>query len=126
MKVLRHDKKLCVGCQTCAEECAKVYFKTEDITKGALKIVEKVDDFNTMIACDQCGDCIDVCPVEAIYEDKNGIVRVNKKLCVGCLMCVGFCDKMFYHHDHVEPFKCVSCEICVKKCPTDALSMEVV
>ena len=75
--------------------------------------------------CNQCGDCIEVCPTEALYRDKRGIVRLRKKLCVGCLSCVGFCPYavMFHHPDQPEPFKCVACGKCVTECPNEALAI---
>jgi Fe-S-cluster-containing hydrogenase component 2 len=80
-----------------------------------------------MAVCTQCGDCIEVCPTEALSRDRQGVVRLNKKLCVGCLSCVGFCPNhtMYYHSDYVEPIKCISCALCTKQCPTEALTIEV-
>ena len=39
--------------------------------------------------CIQCGDCIDACPVEAIYQDSAGAIYV----CIHCGRCVGFCPQ---------------------------------
>jgi Fe-S-cluster-containing hydrogenase component 2 len=68
-----------------------------------------------------------MCTANAIYRDKNGVVRIDRKLCVGCLGCVGFCSElsMFYSDDLLVPFKCVACGICVKACPEDALEILV-
>jgi len=126
MKILRFKEELCVGCHNCEEACASAYHKSTDIRLGALTIRENVDAHNDFKACDQCGECIKVCPTMAISQDKNGIVRIKKSDCVGCLMCVGFCDKMMYHDDKVEPFKCISCTICSNECPTNALYIETV
>ena len=123
MKILHFEKELCIGCHSCEEACATLYFKTPDITKARLKIVERVDDFNEAILCNQCGECIDVCPEDALYKAKNGITRMHKDICVGCLMCVGYCKSFMYHDEMVEPFKCVSCGHCTRNCPTGALTM---
>jgi NAD-dependent dihydropyrimidine dehydrogenase PreA subunit len=55
------------------------------------------------------------------------VVRIDKKLCVGCLGCVGYCSElvMFYDDDLTEPFKCIACNICVKACPENALEVLV-
>ncbi len=74
----------------------------------------------------ECGECMLVCPVEALTRDSRGIVRLNSKICVGCLSCVGFCPtaSMFVAPEEPIPFKCVACGACVKTCPTGALSIQ--
>jgi len=123
MKILKFEKELCIGCHACEEACSELYFKSSDIKKARLKITEVVDDFNIFSGCNQCGECVNVCPEGALYQAKNGVIRMKKDLCVGCMMCVGYCDDFHYHDDYVEPFKCLSCGACARKCPTGALSM---
>jgi len=128
MKVLVTNDELCVGCFLCEEVCAHAWFKQVNRDKSAIRIATIGNAEVEMSVCTQCGECIDVCPTGAINRDKQGIVRIDKKLCVGCLSCVGFCPNltMYYHPDNAEPFKCISCGICVKECPAGALSIEVV
>ena len=122
MKILRKNPEACIACHACENICSKLYFKEDNVEKACLRITES-DSKPEMTTCTQCGACIDICPVEAITRDKNGIVRINKKKCVGCFMCVGFCPEhaMFMHDDYIEPFKCISCGQCVKVCPTGAI-----
>lgn len=122
MKVLRKNPELCIACHACESTCSKLYFKEDNVEKACLRIKD-TDSHSEIITCTQCGECIDICPVQAITRDKNGIVRINKKICVGCFMCVGFCPElaMFMHDDYIEPFKCISCGQCVKNCPTNAI-----
>lgn len=126
LKVLRKNEERCIGCHQCEEICSQVYFKEKNLNKASLKVTEIVDANNEIITCSQCGECINICPVEAIYRDNRGIVRIKKDICVGCLMCVGFCNEraMFHHDDFTEPFKCISCGLCSKKCPTGAIYLE--
>ncbi len=35
--------------------------------------------------------CIKVCPVQATYKDKEGIVRINYQRCIGCRFCTVAC-----------------------------------
>lgn len=126
MKVLAKIEERCIGCHLCEETCSQAYFKEKNLKKASLKVTEIVDGNNEIITCTQCGECIDICPVEAIYRDNRGIIRIRKDICVGCLMCVGFCNEgaMFYHDELTEPFKCISCGLCVKKCPANAIYIE--
>lgn len=42
--------------------------------------------------CLACGDCANVCPVNAICIE-DGVARVNRNLCIGCGLCVKQCPK---------------------------------
>jgi Fe-S-cluster-containing hydrogenase component 2 len=122
MKVLCCKTELCSGCRACEKACSKAYHKDETGAKSAINIINHNRIFLAK-KCTQCGECINACPGNALYRDKSGVVRLNKKLCVSCLACVGFCSEhaMFYADDELEPFKCVACGICAKQCPQEAL-----
>ncbi|KKM11638.1 hypothetical protein SY88_08135 [Clostridiales bacterium PH28_bin88] len=130
MKILQTKPDMCTECHACEDACSFTLFKEEDREKAALRIGE-FDPGTGMVAmttCDQCGECIDLCPAEAIYRDQGGIVMINKDECVGCYACVGFCPRgaMFMHHHLLEPFKCTSCGACAEACPSGAVSLEEV
>jgi ferredoxin len=120
MKVLEKDPARCTKCGACESECSKTWFKEDNREKSCIRITPEA-----MIACTQCGECIKICPVEAISKDRDGVVRIKKSICVGCFMCAGFCPEsaLFMHNDYIEPFKCVACGQCVKKCPAGAISI---
>ena len=125
MKVLSYDPDACVGCYICEEVCSETWFKGTDAEMSSIRIHDDGDGSLSAIFCNQCGECITVCPTGALSKDRKGIIRLRKKLCVGCLSCVGFCPygAMFYHPDQTEPFKCNVCGKCVEECPAEALTI---
>ena len=110
MKLLTIRQEICTGCRECEVACSTAFFKTDNREYSAIRIL---NNDNTFIAtmCNQCGECINMC--------------IDKKKCVGCLGCVGYCSHlaMFYTDDLLEPFKCIACGICVKACPENALEI---
>lgn len=127
MKVLVWNKDRCIGCGTCEKVCSHTWFQEEKREKSRIRI-STIDTQISANVCNQCGECMAICPVEALTRDNRGIVRLNEKKCIGCLNCVGFCPtlSMFVTETVNKPFKCVACGMCVKSCPADALSIEEV
>jgi len=125
LKKLAVESSECTGCGACEIICSKSWYKTEDKKKSAIRI--NADDKGGYIitVCDQCGVCENMCSIMALKKDNKGVVRLDKKTCVGCLVCVGECsrDYMRYHDDLPTPFKCIACGLCVKQCPSGALSI---
>lgn len=124
MKLLEKDADVCIQCHECEKACSKTWFKEENTQKSCIRIGEE-NNTAKITVCNQCGKCIDICPVQAIYSDNSGVVRINKSICVGCFMCVGFCPEgaMMMHEDYIEPFKCIACGQCAKVCPTNAVNI---
>lgn len=118
MKVLEKKSELCTHCHACERVCSSTWFKEDNPQKSCIKITE-----THLVTCSQCGECISICPTQAIIRDPSGVVRIRKNICVGCFMCVGFCPEsaMFMHNDSIEPFKCVACGQCAKECPSQAI-----
>ena len=124
MKVLAFDPQRCQGAHVCEATCAQTWFKTSDLARSSIHIRAQEDGFAAAF-CIQCGKCIEVCPTEALYYNKQGIVMLKKALCVGCMSCVGFCPYgvMYYAPQEALAFKCVACGQCVKPCPGQALKI---
>jgi len=129
MKTLKIDLSKCDygrGCgHECESTCAFKVFKCEDPAKAALHITALDNGEGRAILCDQCGDCVIVCPADALARNKQGAILLNKKLCVHCYTCIGFCEKHAFERNPalLEPYKCIACGICVKACPRSALEI---
>ena len=105
--------------------CSMAWRKAEDKEKSSIRIGADDQGGYSISVCDQCGICIDMCSAVALSRAANGVVLLDKKSCVGCLVCVGEClrDLMFYHDDLPTPFKCTACGLCVKECPGEVLAI---
>lgn len=125
MRILSHSPELCAVCWTCEDECSETFFREVDREKSKIRIYDDGDDLPRAGFCNQCGECISVCPTEALYRDRRGVVRLKQELCVGCLSCVGFCPSlvMYWHPDEMVPHKCISSGVCARECPEEALEM---
>ena len=104
---------ICVGCRRCAEAChvennhdrpsGNSYIRVLEMEKGSLDLakgkvnydgpVPKSDKFYMPVQCQQCDapPCVDVCPVEATWKEKDGIVVVDYNWCIGCRYCEAAC-----------------------------------
>ena len=107
---------VCIGCRRCAEACHKEnnhdrpsgnsYIRVLEMKKGSLDLgqgnvnythpVPDPDHFYMPVQCHQCDapPCVDVCPVEATWKEKDGIVVVDYSWCIGCRYCEAACP---YH-----------------------------
>ena len=128
MKQLQIDLSKCRGGSACAQECERAcatqVFKLQDPAGAALH-VRQLDGQPTAVLCDQCGDCLVVCPSGALSRNRQGVILLDKRLCVSCYVCVGFCERGAFQRlpGRMEPYKCTACGICVKACPQGALTV---
>jgi anaerobic carbon-monoxide dehydrogenase iron sulfur subunit len=125
VKILRFYPEKCKGCLECEKACSMVYFKTKNGGEQSAIRITKTEKGYTMHVCDQRGLCLDMCPVGALTRRKNGVVLLDKDICIGCQACVGFCPigAMRKADVRIEPFKCISCGSCVRACPEKALEL---
>ncbi len=97
-----------------------------------------------VFGCLSLGTCKTVCPFDAVELDDEGIVHIDRVRCTGCGKCVEACPvnimelvsvDMRVHircsnHDKGKAAKavcevsCIACQLCVKKCPSDAIYMD--
>jgi len=125
MKKLIVDSSKCTGCRICEETCSVAFYKKNDRLLSAIRVEPDENDRFNISVCDQCGHCLPMCQIMALSTSANGVVHLNKKTCVGCLVCVGEClrNYMFYNDVLPTPIKCSACGLCTKKCPAGALNI---
>ena len=99
MKRVYVEEKWCLGCHLCEYNCA---FANSGKTSmvNALKDkpifprirVEEDDRITFAVSCRHCEDpmCVKSCIAGAISK-QDGVVRIDRSKCVGCLTCVMVC-----------------------------------
>jgi Fe-S-cluster-containing dehydrogenase component len=83
--------------------------------------------------CNQCANppCVQVCPVGATFQTKDGVVLVDETYCIGCRYCIQACPygARFLNPTTHTADKCTFCyhritkgllPACVEVCPTEA------
>ena len=118
------DMLRCTGCKLCQVVCSVANFGENNPKKAGIRIVSKLftEARYEVIVCDQCGECIDAGPFDAISV-ASGVVTIDPELCTNCGVCVDACPKgaMFTHPDVDHPIKCILCGECERLCPRGIL-----
>lgn len=114
------DLRRCIGCQSCTVSCQMEnatplgHFRTTveqwEVTDGK----KTVDNLLLPRLCNHCANppCVPVCPVKATYQEPNGIVIIDKTVCIACGLCVKACpyDARFINPETKTADKCTFCE----------------
>ncbi len=127
-KIIVFHPEKCQGCLECEKACSQVLNKNDKGGEYSAIRIHETENGYEMTNCNMCGLCIDMCPVQALKRLNNGTVTLDKKVCIGCQACVGFCPRnvMRKAPDTITPFKCIACGMCVKVCPHGALELKEV
>ena len=111
----------------------------DGFTRTQIRHEEEIDPIDISKAffvpklCNQCETpaCVQVCPVGATYQTKDGVVLIDRKWCIGCGYCVMACPYgvRFFHPKYKVADKCNFCyhriskgmkTACVEACPFEA------
>lgn len=92
------DLRKCTGCHACTVACIAenklppgvVYRPVIDEEIGTYPNVGRRFLPRPCMQCDN-PPCTTVCPVNATYQDENGIVTIDYDRCIGCRYCVTAC-----------------------------------
>lgn len=113
------DLRRCIGCQACTISCSIENSSPIDNFRTTVRQYEIVDNnqkvSNVLLPrlCNHCDNppCVPVCPVQATFQQKDGIVVINNEQCVGCGYCVQACpyDARFINEETKTADKCTFC-----------------
>ncbi|MBT4585230.1 MAG: 4Fe-4S dicluster domain-containing protein [Phycisphaerae bacterium] len=69
-------------------------------------LVPKPDHYYMPIQCHQCADppCVKVCPVEATWQEEDGITVIDYDWCIGCRYCQAACPYWARHFNFADPY----------------------
>ncbi|MBN2061895.1 MAG: 4Fe-4S dicluster domain-containing protein [Deltaproteobacteria bacterium] len=136
------DISRCSGCYACVVACQDQNdFTGNDVAFRHVTLYEEGEYPSARIlfistSCFHCGDapCLMVCPTGAIFRiDENGIIVINRDLCIGCHSCELACP--FGAPKFAEDRKMVKCDMCsirmehhmapacVRACPSRAIDV---
>lgn len=89
------DTDRCIDCSGCVVACKEGHQIPVGVNRRrVITINEGVPGEKSIsVACMHCSDapCASVCPVDALYQREDGIVLVNKDVCIGCGYCFFAC-----------------------------------
>lgn len=124
-------------CNGCVNACVTEHGLTEEtrpeikaqwIRKVGLRDKQTGKEFSLPLLCQHCEypPCTDVCPTGASFKRADGIVLVDKHICIGCRYCMMACPykaRSFIHEEieHQKPHSprgkgtVESCTLCVHR-----------
>ena len=90
------DLSRCKNALKCQESCNKNHYITGD--NAWLKVYKMQEEKDTApywmpMMCQHCDQpaCVTVCPVDATFKRRDGIVLIDNERCIGCRFCMAAC-----------------------------------
>ncbi len=122
------DPAKCTGCGLCASVCAAGGSGGKEPRPPRVHLFhDAAAGTSFAVLCQHCLDpqCMKACPNGALSKSKDGIVRMDKRLCVNCGLCIAACPEGApFRAPDGEVVKCDLCDgepACVEACPHGAL-----
>ena len=160
----------CVKCEICAKSCpiscihvmetkSEINIEDEDVKYQLREIkvphrILRMENISIDRAkCENCKNCIEFCPTEAITLKDKSIIEaadntiypyledkkypyIEEKLCIGCGSCVNLCINggitlkrilgpiIATKTLNINQDACVQCLLCEENCPAEAIKLE--
>ncbi len=120
----------CIGCRRCVQACIEEnnqhrgsaersdrieYIRVLEMEKGSIDVekanhyydhqVPAAGKYYMPVQCHHCNDapCTRACPVEATWQEPDGIVVVDYNWCIGCRYCAAACPYWARKFNWVKP-----------------------
>lgn len=106
-------QKDCMGCNSCEVACKQEH--NLGVGPRLIRIIDNVPRFRA-VYCHHCAKapCAEACPVQAIARNEQGIVLINRDLCIGCRACLDACPFEAMQFDDNQDIA-VKCDLCVER-----------
>lgn len=116
----------CIGCRKCVHACVAEnnqslspeiqYIRVLELPRGSVDLERadhhydraKVPDdehYYMPVQCHQCANppCVKVCPVEATWQEPDGVTVIDYDWCIGCRYCEAACPYWARRFNFAEP-----------------------
>lgn len=126
---MRFNPELCTECQACRLRCSFLKEGEYNPEKARLNIVGKWPQMPKLKVCRLCKKpaCVAACPVSALSQKENGVIKVDYDKCTQCGLCAEACPFGAVMVFQGKIMICDTCDgqyLCTKACSTGALTVE--
>jgi len=116
------DMNRCITCHACEVACRSYYdvpvpsYRNWVHELPAQGVYPDIKKTSYVGLCNHCDDspCTQACPTGATYKREDGVVVVDKDLCIGCSLCIEACP---YGARYLDPVtnKVDKCDFCIDR-----------
>jgi Fe-S-cluster-containing dehydrogenase component len=120
------DLSKCIGCRKCVHACVLENNISRDVEIHYIRVIRMKDGESDLVKgdhyydstdvpedgfyylpvhCMQCENppCVKVCPVNAMWQEPDGIVAIDYDWCIGCRDCMAACPYRAIKFNWTEP-----------------------
>lgn len=116
---LQIEESKCWGCKTCEVACKQEHREPDGVqriwvTEDGPRLAAGGWHFEYRVnRCRHCDapPCVDVCPVNALGQQDDGVVLLDRDTCTGCRACIDACPYDAVAFDEAENVA-AKCDLC--------------